>query len=404
MPLILSPTQVAFNARANGKFNKPFKEQVDFLRKKLNVPSAHYDDIVQGAHDRMFMVAGAAKADLLTDLHNAVNKAAAEGKSIGYFRKQFQDIVQKNGWEGYTGSETKAGRDWRTRIIYNTNLSTSYSAGRYAQLTDPDFLKVRPNWTYHHNDAVQHPRPIHKSWDGTTLPANSGWFQTHFTPNGYGCQCYITAERKNAEIKQPPDDGTYQFTDRYGVTHSIPKGIDYGFDYTPGASRNQDLRVFVQDKLVRYDPAISRALSRDVNRYINANLTASKFADNVLGDKSIQEPAWLGFVANPEQLVDISFADTTGYLILLPSDAVRHIDRSHKRDGNGQRPVKPDDYDYVARILADGDLSAAKSAPSGAKRVLATLTIKNDTFRAVFEVSGKNLRALSLITMSISTK
>ena len=49
-----------------------------------------------------------AKADLLTDFHGAINKAVADGKSIGWFKQEFERIVKKNGWEGWTGSDTAA--------------------------------------------------------------------------------------------------------------------------------------------------------------------------------------------------------------------------------------------------------------------------------------------------------
>jgi len=144
MPLTISPTQTAFNARGDGSFKLPFPEQIDFFRQKQNLPTERYDDILKEAHDRAFVVAGAMKADLLNDLRKAVDKAIAEGKTIDWFRKEFEAIVQKHGWEGWTGSDTKAGRDWRTRVIYKTNLSASYAAGRWQQLHDPDLLKGRP--------------------------------------------------------------------------------------------------------------------------------------------------------------------------------------------------------------------------------------------------------------------
>ena len=210
MGLKLSPTQVAFNARGDGKFNKPFAEQADFFRQKLNLPTERWDDIRNEAHDRAFVVAGAAKADLLNDLRSAVDSAIAEGKSIQWFRKEFDNIVAKNGWQGWTGEGTKAGRDWRTRVIYQTNLSASYAAGRYRQLTDPDLLKSRPFWKYVHNDTVRNPRPLHQSWSGTVLRYDDPFWETHFPPNGWGCRCRITAMRES-EYKghPPPDDGTY---------------------------------------------------------------------------------------------------------------------------------------------------------------------------------------------------
>ena len=252
MPLNLSPTQLAFNARSDGKFNQPFDEQVAFLKQKLNLPTVHWDDILTSAHDRAFMVAGAMKADLLADIHAEVIKNAAAGQSIGAFKKEFESIVKKHGWEGWTGSDTVAGRDWRARVIYSTNMRASYAAGRYAQLTDPELLQSRPYWKYIHNDTVAHPRPLHQGWNGTVLKYDDPWWQSHFCPNGFGCRCRIAAVRP-AEYKghPAPDDGTYEKTDRFGVVHTLPKGVDYGWDYKPGAGVTQSFKSLIDDKLIR---------------------------------------------------------------------------------------------------------------------------------------------------------
>lgn len=56
-----------------GVIHLPFAEQIAFFRRKLNVPTERWDDLWQAAHDRAFVVAGAAKADLLEDLRGAVD-------------------------------------------------------------------------------------------------------------------------------------------------------------------------------------------------------------------------------------------------------------------------------------------------------------------------------------------
>ena len=56
-----------------------FQEQIDFLRRKLNLPSETWRDIQRAAHDRAFVVAGATKADLLHDLRKAVDQAVHGG-------------------------------------------------------------------------------------------------------------------------------------------------------------------------------------------------------------------------------------------------------------------------------------------------------------------------------------
>lgn len=277
MPVKLGPTQVAFNAPGDGKFTLPFAEQISFFRQKLDVPTAKWDDIIHEAHNKAFMVAGAAKADLLADFHNIVQKSIEEGKSIQWFRANFNDIVKKHGWEGYTGHETQETRDWRTRVIYQTNLSTSYSAGRYAQLTDPDLLQLRPNWEYLHSDAVIHPRPLHVEWSGTVLPADDEWWHTHFAPNGFGCHCRITAVAADRYDGKPaPNNGTYIYKDKTGKEHELPKGVDYGFGYTPGKSATANLKPWIDNKLATLPPQIAKDLKADIVK-IPARKTTPEF-------------------------------------------------------------------------------------------------------------------------------
>jgi hypothetical protein len=402
MPLNISPTQLAFNARGDGTFNKPFKEQVDFLQQKLNLPTEHYDDVIQSGHDRAFVVAGVTKADLLGDFRQAIDKETAEGKSIGWFRDNFDRFVEKHGW-AYNGE-----RDWRSRIIYTTNMRASYAAGRYTQLTDPDLLKVRPYWKYNHSDTVAHPRELHQSWDGIVLHYSHPWWKTHFCPNGWGCQCYITAVRAS-EYKGLPkikaEAEIYQKVDRYGVTHVLPKGVDYGWDYAPGSKTDTSLRQMVQDKLVRYPPAITRALSKDVNRYINATADIAGFAAKALAERGNTETLWLGFVENAEQIKQAVDEDVTGYLVLLPAQSVRHVEKSRSFDGDGQRAIKPDDFAGVMDVLSNYDsISSGDKSITGNNTVVVWGTYNGERIRLVFEVlNGKKNRSLSLSSLVVKT-
>lgn len=392
-------------------FNRPFAEQLDFFRRKLNLPSAHYDDIIHGAHDRGFMVAGATMSDLLADLNQAVDAAIAEGKGLAWFQKEFPRIVEKNGWTGWTGEGSAAGTAWRSEVIYKTNMRTSYAAGRWKQLTDPQMLQEMPYWRYVHSDSVIHPRPLHLSWNGLILPADSPWWLTHFPPNGWGCQCSVHAvsarqmrEKYGKEKPDtPPDDGTYTYTDRYGQTHEIPNGIDYGWDYAPGAAASQPLREQVAEKMIRYPDAITTALSRDVNRYINASEQVAEFARRVIEDRSAAEPLWLGFVENFAAVGAAAGKDVKGYLVLLPADVPRHVENSHGFDGGNQRPPTPQDYALVQQVLAEADsLRPGDLTAKGLATVVAIKEIGGEVFRCVFDVRpGKKNRALALLSLVI---
>ena len=213
----------------------PFEEAIAFFRAKLNLPTATWTDIWQLMHTKAFVVAGAMKADLLQDLRAAVDGAIADGTTLETFRKAFDGIVERHGWS-YVG-----GRNWRTRVIYETNVRTAYAAGRWQQMTDPDLLRLRPYLLYRHGDSLQ-PRPHHLAWDGLVLPADDPWWQTHYPPNGWGCKCRVFSisprELESMGKSGPdtaPDDGTYEWTDRRtGKVHTVPNGIDPGWAYNVG--------------------------------------------------------------------------------------------------------------------------------------------------------------------------
>lgn len=234
-------------------FNRPFDEQVDFFRRKLNIPAERYDSISRTAHDHAFMVAGAMQADLLADLRQAVDKAISQGGTLSQFQKDFDKIVNQYGWD-YTGP-----RNWRTQVIYLTNLRTSYAAARWAQLREPDTLAARPLWRYQHSDSVINPRPAHQAWDGLILDATDAWWDTHYPPNGWGCQCSVVAIALDELADYGKTQSDHPPTDSWDTT-----GIDEGWDYAPGQSAADAVRLAESkiDGLVGRDETIARAYSQ----------------------------------------------------------------------------------------------------------------------------------------------
>ncbi len=239
--------------------NLPFAEQIAFFRAKLNLPTERWDDIWQAAHDRAFIVAGAMKADLLADLRGAVDKAVSQGTTLKTFRADFRQIVARHGWAGWTGEGTAAGEAWRTRVIYETNLRTSYAAGRHAQLRDPATRKALPYWRYVHSGLARDPRPEHLAWSdsGLTLPADHPFWDTHYPPNGWGCRCRVVAVREpDAGATTEPPAGW----DSINPATGTPRGIDKGWGYAPGANAGTPLADLVAQKLINLDAPIGAAM------------------------------------------------------------------------------------------------------------------------------------------------
>jgi hypothetical protein len=285
-------------------------------------------------------------------------------------------------------------------------MRVSYAAGRYAQLTDPVALQARPYWKYIHSDLVSNPRPLHQIWNGTVLRYDDPWWQTHFCPNGFGCRCRIKAVTASEYKGHPaPDGGTYLKKDPYGIEHVLPNGVDYGWGYMPGQRAGDSLRQIIQDKLVRYPEAITKALTKDINKYVNAHSGIEPFVSQALQNKNLKELLWLGFVENPAKITAVSHIDVTNYLVLLPSDAVNHIENHHKFDGKDQRPAKASDFLLLPEILRDGDIRPGDNASTGQQRIIAALTINGEMYRAVFEVrDGKKSRAMVLVALNIKIK
>ena len=219
-----------------GTARLPFSEQVDFFRRKLSLPTKAWTDIWQGQHDVAFVVSGAARDELLSDLRGAVDAAIADGETLSSFRRRFDGIVAEHGWS-YNG-----GRDWRTRIIYGTNLRSSYSAGRWEQLQA--VKRSRPYWRYRHSPASVQPRQQHVAWDGMVLHADDPWWRTHYPSNGWGCNCYVEALSRR-DLRRLGKDGPEEApplnwrevtvgTGAGARTVRVPDGIDPGFGHAPG--------------------------------------------------------------------------------------------------------------------------------------------------------------------------
>jgi hypothetical protein len=219
----------------------PFEEQIEFMRRKLAVPTRAYTDIYNTEHDHSFVVAGANRNEIVEDFHSEVIRFLEDGRTYEQFLQEFDRIVETYGWD-YNG-----GRKWRSRVIYDTNLYSSYNAGRYQQMyAARDYL---PYWQYHHSDAVETPREEHLAWDGMILHWSDPWWQWFFPINAWGCQCSVTAlsEADLARMgKSGPDTApAIEWEDRVIGQNSpdgprvvrVPKGIDPGFEHIPGASR-----------------------------------------------------------------------------------------------------------------------------------------------------------------------
>lgn len=249
------------------RFDLPPEKALKFFRAKGFITSFAWQDVWQQENDAAFTVAKMMDVDLLRDVRKAVDRALAEGLTFEQFREQLEPALVDAGWWGKkemtdpdTG-ETKAvqlGSPRRLRTIFRVNLQTAYQAGHWQQIQD-----TKDEAPYLMYDAVDdgRTRAEHREWDGKVLPADDPWWQTHMPPNGWNCRCgviQLSAEQVRAMGKEverrAPEGGAYQYTNpRTGEITNVPKGVDPGWAYNPGASRIDYLRQQLDQKLREFN-------------------------------------------------------------------------------------------------------------------------------------------------------
>ena len=411
-------------------FRRPFAEQVAAYRLRLRnlVPTARWDDLRRAEHDRAFMVAGALLADLLADLAAAVDRGVTQGTTLEDFRRDFRAIVEARGWHGWTGEGTAKGEAWRTRVIYRTNMATSYAAGRMAQLVAGDFAF----WVYRHGGSRE-PRIQHLGWNGVALPPDHPFWVDHAPPNGWGCSCYVVGARTAAGVKRVGGDPAKALPEGWQKRDpktGAPEGIDKGWDYAPGASAATTIQALAE-KALNWDYNLATAYMRDVPKPHREALSAGyralpgvqtemrRWVERVLGERNaapidagveVQPLRTLGLVpeAHLRQMADAGPIRPALYDYVVDASAVRHVFARHADAGveasRGQRVVEPGDFARLAVLLNAPDAIE----PAGIDRALGqtfrfSKRFGAETLVALFEVRARR-RRLALVTMWVETR
>lgn len=268
---------------------KPFAEQVEFFRKKINVPTERWDGLWKEHHAHGFMVAGVTKQALLEDLRRIVDDAQAGKVGFDEFQRRFEETVKRAGWvpnQGYVR---------RAKVIYETNIRQAQNAGRWRQMMDPDSLLLTPYVEYVHSPESKVPRIHHKAWNGLVLDAKDPWLHTHAPQNGWMCRCKLVprSRRDLARMgKTAPDKAPAieyrEWKDKQGVVHKVPEGIDPGFDYNPGmASLSTKSAQAFGERVMQLPPVWrARAIADYKNRAIDWFDDVSTWVDDVLQTKT----------------------------------------------------------------------------------------------------------------------
>ncbi|HDL8234129.1 TPA: minor capsid protein [Yersinia enterocolitica] len=285
---------------------KPEKA-IEYFQSKGYTVGFNWHDVEARAHATAFTVAGVLRQDVLQDIRGGLQSALDNGLTLEQFRRQLTPTLVQKGWLADRAKlvadedgvlEGKQLTPRRLRTIFETNMQSSYGAGRYAeQMANAG---DRPYWT---RIAVMdmRTRPTHAALNGLTARFDDPVWQFAYPPDGWGCRCRVRARTQkdidtkditvwssegNMEIVQQawgPKDTREVQAFRYNGQLYAP---DAGFGHNPGQGWLSGMGQRLMDKSIAAPPQMAAlavqhtlsepqlldAMTGDIRRFVNQSL------------------------------------------------------------------------------------------------------------------------------------
>lgn len=219
-----------------------FAEAIAYHSDRRNVDTDSWRDLLDVEHDAVFVVAGA-KGAILQDFRDAVDKAISKGTTLREFQQQFDRIVAIRGWD-YTGD-----LDWRSNLIWETNLRSSYGKGREAQIQQAKSRRPFAQWR--HGGSAD-PRPEHIANDRRVYRVDE---RPTALPHGWGCRCvYLTLSQRDMT--------------RMGLSLSDPLPVpdEPGWSQQLGLPTPEEKERLLEQVTSRLHPQIAEQVRAEVDR------------------------------------------------------------------------------------------------------------------------------------------
>ncbi len=261
---------------ADPVFSEAPEEVTRYFDAKEAQPSFDWRDFAPHEHATSFTVAKSAGYDILNDIRAATRDAIGNYGSYGEFVDQLEPILRKKGWWGRQMVDAPNGKQVvqlgslrRLRTIYWANVSTARASGEWERIQR---TKRGLPFLIYELSTAENKRLHHQAWVGIILPVDHAFWITHYPPNGWLCQCRVRQiSRREAEaLGYSPDTPGPQVVTRpwtnkvTGERFDVPEGIDPGWQTNPGATRANNLRRFLSDRLDSLPPPARRVAVQDL--------------------------------------------------------------------------------------------------------------------------------------------
>lgn len=160
----------------------PFDQAIEFFRNKISVSPERFQTLSAAAKTKAFTIAEGANAQARDSIKELLDRSLSEGMTL----KEFQN----NAAEALDSAGLSARSPWYWETVYRTNMQTSYQAGRWQQITDPEVQAVRPYLRYV-SALLPTTRPSHREKHGLVFRADDEFWNSWYPPNGFNCYCTV---------------------------------------------------------------------------------------------------------------------------------------------------------------------------------------------------------------------
>lgn len=282
-------------------------QAIEYFQSKGYTIGFNWHEVEARAHATAFTVAGILRQDILQDVRAGLQDSLDNGLTLEQFRRQMTQKLTQKGWLADKAKlvadedgvlEGKQLTPRRLRTIFETNMQSSYGAGRYAQQMEN--AADRPYWT---RVAVMdlRTRPAHAALNGLTARYDDPIWQFAYPPDGWGCRCRVRARSQSdidgksisvwsseghlETVQQAwgPQDTREVQAFRYNGQLYTP---DAGFGHNPGQGWLAGLGQRLMDRSTNAPPQMAAlavqhtlsepqlldAITSDIRRFVNQSL------------------------------------------------------------------------------------------------------------------------------------
>lgn len=168
-----------------------------------------------------FTSARVSEASVLEEFRAEVDKMLAGDTSLAYARERLMAKLERAGYEvpgaGSPGDANiqSLGSTSRINLILRQNVRMAQAIGSREVSEHPDVRSAFPNYRYHANTDR------HAKFDGLVLPKNDPFWQTHFPPWEFNCNCMVTDEAGPANARSA---GPYETKQDGSQTGELVRG------------------------------------------------------------------------------------------------------------------------------------------------------------------------------------